>query len=183
MMRNQYRILELGSILILAAVSGCVSTTGVETPDFVYPDSSFQAVVTVEIDENGEGYGCLCVLVPIGWEADSVTHTGPISGNMFNTLWVAEYIESQYPSALWDHWIGFKSEHIIEGSAGDIYEITVRIYTDYIIGSVNTAFLGVVYYLESGWNYGWNGDPCSTTVEVVELNFDQATWGSIKSQF
>ena len=53
---------------ILAFISGCVTTKGVDVPDFVYPDSSFQAFDTVEIDESETAFGYVCVLVPVGWK-------------------------------------------------------------------------------------------------------------------
>jgi len=64
----RYWIQILGLIFILAFISGCVTTKGVDVPDFVYPDSSFQAVVTVEIDESETAFGYMCVLVPVGWK-------------------------------------------------------------------------------------------------------------------
>lgn len=179
MTHSQNRIQILGLILILAVVSGCVSTTDVDTPDQVNPNSTFQAIVTVEVDEGGTAMGYMCVLVPNGWGADSVTYAGPYSGNMIYDEDVTEYIESYYSSASWDHWIGFQSENAVEGAEGDIYEFTMTIHTDPIMGFVEIAFLGIVDV--DGWC--WNGDPCSTTVEVVELYLEQSTWGSVKSEF
>lgn len=176
MIRNQCKILIPGSILILAVVSGCVSTTGVEAPDSVYPDSSFQAVVTVEVNKGGNEYGHFGVLVPNGWDANNVTYSGPFSGDMFFNTSVSSMLENVLPSAPWDHWIGFETDVSLYGEAGDCYEVTVSVYTDDIIGTVDIAFLGMV----NGESYTW---PCSTTVEVIELNLDQTTWGSVKSRF
>ena len=176
MIRNHHRILNIESILLLVAISGCVSTIAVEAPDQVDTNSSFQAIVIVQVDSVEEAYGQFGVLLPNGWDADSVTYTGPNNGDMlFDESW-SEYFENEYPSSPFDHWIGFQSDSAHQGNIWDIYGITVRIYTDDVIGNVDIAFLGMVSGI-------WNGDPCTTTVEVVELNLEQSTWGSVKSQF
>lgn len=177
MIHNKYRIQILELILILAFVSGCVSTTNVDAPSQVNTDSSFQALVTVEIDEGGgEAIGELGVLVPNEWNADNVTYTGPNSGSMFYNEDLALEFESYFPSASSDHWIGFDTGSLISGMVGDCYEVTVTVHTDDIIRTVDIAFLAKVCL----W---FNGSPCSTTVEVVQLNLEQSTWGAVKSEF
>ena len=186
---KEMRSRRIGSVLILAALSACVSTTDVEVPDFVYPDSSFQAVVTCEIDSSGAAYGFLGVLVPYGWEADSVMFTEvsgdlpPYSGIMImdnSSIWI---FEDAYPSGSENHWIAFwNTDWYYSYQQGDVYTITLTIHTNSIIGSVDIAFLAVAGVLGLD-DYLWNGDPCSTTVEVVELNLEQSTWGSVKNLF
>lgn len=176
------RFHKIVSILILAGISACVSTTNVETPSQADPNSSFQAVVTVEVDEGSQQtseYGFLGVLIPISWDADSVTYTGPNNGNMYPSAW-PELLETIYPSDSLYHWIGFMSDENSTGEQGDIYEISLMIYTDSTLGTFDIAFLGLVIHMSE---LNFNGDPWSTTVEVVELNLDQATWGAVKSIF
>ena len=173
------RLQKIWSVVILAALSACVWTHSVEAPDQVDTYSSFLAVVAVEIAEDYPTplNGHLGVLVPIGWEADSVTYTGPNSGSMSYSGWIEENLENWYPSSSSDHWIGFISDSSYPCNQGDKYEITVTIHTDSTLGFVDIAFLGM------GSLLGHIGYPCSTTVEVVELNLEQSTWGSIKSDF
>lgn len=158
------------SSLGITILSGCVITTGVEAPSQVFPNSTFQAVVTVEIDADGEDIGQLGVLIPQGWNADNVTYAGPYSGVM---LYDSTY--SGGGCSPWDHWIGFATAESLACVEGDTFEITVSIYTDGIIGFVDIAFIG-----EPSPQYAV---PCSTTVEVVELNLEQSTWGAVKSEF
>lgn len=173
------RFQRIGSVLILAALSACVYTHSVEAPDQVDTYNSFLAVVAVEVaqDYPSPMNGYLGVLVPIGWEADSVTYTGPNSGSMLYWEGTVEFCEYNYPSSSSDHWIGFISDSSYSCNQGDEYEITVTIHTDSTLGFIDIAFLGL------GGQFGYIGDPCSTTVEVVELNLEQSTWGSIKSDF
>ena len=185
------RLFTLVLILILAVLSACVSTTDVEAPDQVDPNSSFQAVGTFLIHESygfswGGRNGYLGVLIPIGWVADNVTYekvqgSQPNSGKMFYNADVVLACESHYPSAPSDTWIGFASDSGYPYEIGDIYEVTVIIRTDSTIGLVDIAFLGMGY--DPMGAYRWEGDPCSTTVEVVGLNLEQSTWGTVKSEF
>jgi len=182
MTHSQNRIQYLGLILILIAVSGCISTEEVEAPNYIYPDSSFQAVVTCIPDSGAASqYAYFGVLVPLGWDADNVVFTGPDNGSMLPHAGTEEFLENSLPGDPWDHWIGFVTDSTYDSNEGGIYEVTVTIHTDPLIGYANIAFLGMAYNYQSG--YMWNGDPCSTTVEVVELNLEQLTWGSVKAQF
>ena len=177
MIHNKYRILRLELILILALVAGCVSTTNVNAPGQVNTNSSFQAFVTVVVDEGGgEAIGELGVLVSNEWDAYNVTYTCPNSGIMFYNEDLALEFESYFPSSSSDHWIGFDTGSLLSGMAGDCYEVTVTVHTDDMIGTVDIAFLCKVCL----W---FNGNPCSTTVEVVGLNLDQSTWGAVKYEF
>ncbi len=162
--------------LILAIVSGCVTTTDVEAPDYAYPDSSFQAIVTIEVSEGGKATGQLGVLVPIGWEADNVTYTGPSSGSMFYDNTVSTELEYMFSSNPWDHWIGFQTSSPLSSDSGDCYQITLNVYTDGLVGVVDLAFLGMA-------DYFYDDDPFPATIEVVELNLEQSTWGAVKSEF
>ncbi len=175
MVHSKYRIRILVLIFILAAVSGCVLTTGVEAPDYAYPDSSFQVIVSLELTGEGYGVGQLGVLVPTGWEADNVTYTGPSSGSMFYNENVSSALESIFPCSPWDHWIGFATDSTT-GITGECFEVTVNVHTDGLTGTVDIAFLGMAAYYYDSY-------PCSTTVEVVELNLEQSTWGAVKSEF
>ncbi len=176
------RFQKISLIIILAGLAACVSTTNVETPSQVDPNSSFQAVVTVEVDEGTQQtyeYGSLGVLIPISWDVDSVTYTGPNSGNMYSSGWPEE-LETIYPSDSLYHWIGFRSDENYTAEQGDNYEISLMINTDSNLGTYDIAFLGLVIHISE---LIFNGDPCSKTVEVVELNFEQSTWGVVKSEF
>ena len=181
------RFLKIVSILILVAVSACLSTTGVVAPEQVNPNSSFITVVTVQVDSSSASIyrGYIGVLVPIGWEVDSVTYSGPNSGNMHPFGASSELnLELLIPSSHNDHWLEFKADTTFLSSQGETYEVTMRIHTDSKYGSFDIAFLGYTIYMGgAGPQYSWNGDPCSTTVEVVELNLEQSTWGSVKSEF
>lgn len=177
MIHNKYRIQILVLVLIITIVSGCLSTTNVEAPGQVETSSSFQAIVTVEVDEGGgEALGELGVLVPNGWNADNVTYTGPNSGSMFYNADLESEFESYFPSSTSDHWIGFDTGALLPGMVGDCYSVTVTVHTDNTIGNVDIAFLGKVCL----W---FNGHPCSTTVEVTGLNLERSSWGAIKSEF
>ena len=156
MIHIKYRIQILGLIFILAVVSGCLSTTNVEAPAQVETYSSFQAIITVEVDEGGgEALGELGVLVPNGWDADSLTYTGPNSGSMFYNAELKSEFESYFPSSASDHWIGFDTGSLLSSIVKDSYEVTVIAHTDDMIGTVDIAFLAKVCL----W---FNGSPCST---------------------
>ncbi len=155
-----------------------MSTKGVEAPDIALPDSSFLSVVTIEVDETGEYYGYLDVLVPINWGVDSVSYNGPSSGEMF---YLPGAGGCAGPAGPWYRWLFFQTDELLLAEFGDTFEATVRIQTDGLIGSVNIAFLGAAGSPSQG--IGWNGDPCTVQVEVIELNLEQTTWGSVKTQF
>jgi len=179
MTMKRIKAVSLAISVIMAMATGCVITTGVEAPDYTYTNDCFECEVTVEVVETGQDprYPSFGVLVPIGWDADSVTYTGPNNGSMLYSAGISSVLEDSFPSASWDHWIGFQSDSIVwDSSVGDLYEVSVLVYTDDLIGTVDIAFLGMAdSYFE--------GDPCSTTVEVDELNLEQSTWGSVKVQF
>jgi len=165
--------------LTIALSSACVSTTGVEAPTQTDPSSSFEAIVTIEVAEGGTGWGCIGVLVPIDWTADSVTYSGPSSGSMSYIANVGALMEVWYPSSQADQWIGFYEETYGSSEQGDVYEVTVRIHTAETSGIFELAFLGLVHEYA---DWVWEGDPCSITVEVVEMNLEAATWAEVKSQ-
>jgi len=85
------------------------------------------------------------------------------------------------PAGPWYRWLLFQTDKLLLAEVGDTYEATVRIQTDGLIGTVDIAFLGAAGNPTQG--ISWNGDPCTVQVEVVELNLEQSTWGSVKSQF
>ncbi|MBN1433405.1 hypothetical protein JW921_01505 [Candidatus Fermentibacterales bacterium] len=177
----------LGFAVTALVVCGCVSTTDVQVPECVYSNSSFQAVVTVVVgEEGGQTWGGLGVLVPVGWSAFGASYSGPYGpGNMSPDSSVVWPIENDYPSSPWEHWLGFSSDELVQGEPGDTYSVTVTIYTDDIVGSVEIAFLGAAYSDEepepSRGTYYWDGDPFHVTVEVEELGLSQRTWGAIKA--
>jgi hypothetical protein len=139
-------------------------------------------VVTVQVDEEGEQYGILGVLVPAGWTADDVAYEGPFSGEMefYEPVPEFEYsLESPYPSSPWDHWLHFLSDTTHYAEVGDTYTVALTIHTDGLVGVVDVAFLGCCGYTEE---FYWNGDPCSTTVEVIEVGLASSTWGAVKRE-
>jgi len=163
------------------AVCGCVSTTGVVVPVCVNSNSSFQAVVTVVVEDDGGAWGGLGALVPNGWSANGASYLGPYgTGNMSPEMGgLAKYIEGQYPSNPWAHWLGFSSDVQVQGESGDVYEVTVTICTDDIVGSVEIGFLGCVQH-DGQWY--WNNPPFYVTVEVEEeYSLCLETWGAIKA--
>jgi len=178
------------SLFVLAVVSACVSTTNVEAPDQVEPSSSFLAVVTcVVTTPSTECYGYMGVLLPNEWElADSLTYIGgtpglpPNTGDMiFGGYGLPyQYVGYQYPAGPLHYWASYISDSAYACDSLDIYEITVRIHADSVLGFYDIAFLGFAQGY-AGW-YS-SSCPCTTTVEVVELNLEQSTWGSIKSDF
>lgn len=171
--RRMIPLILLLSVALLALA--CVTTTGVETPMTAYPDSSFQAVVSVQVDDDGAtSWGYLGLVVPVGWEAGNVSYTGPSQGTMSPSS-----IFEGFECSPWDHWLGFQSDTTCAGEIGALYQITVTVYTDMLLGEVDISFLAAV----DNDGLCWNGDPCTTTVEVIGLEFEQTTWGSVKSEF
>jgi hypothetical protein len=124
--------------------------------------------------------GYLGVLPPNGRDAGSVSYAGPNRGQMFyNELYIPQ-IEDCYPSTPTDRWIGFLSDYGYIGNEGDTYEITLTINTDPTTGFIDVAFLATSMYED---DLEWNGDPCTTTVEMVGMNLESSTWGSIKTDY
>jgi hypothetical protein len=169
-------ILSLGS----AAALSCVTTTGVTAPDQVMASSSFQACVTAVVNFGVTAGGYLGVLLPVGWVVDNVTYTGPYSGSMFYDERYIFNIEAAYPTTEPYQWTGYESDTTHTGEEGDVYEITLTISTDETTGQVDVAFLATSLYTDLLY---WDGDPCSTLVEVTGLSLEKSSWGGIKSRF
>ncbi len=168
---------KLGSILLLTILSACVSTTGVNSPAQIGTNSTFQVIVTAQVDDSVsyEHYGFMSVLVPDGWDVDNMSFSGPNSGEMSFIEWgIPEYPE-------FDEWMSFESDTCHSSNLGDIYSITMSVYASDTLGTFDIAFLA--WSTEYMGIPVWNGDPCSTIVEVVELNLEHITWGNVKTLF
>ena len=172
----------------IAIMLGCVETTSVEAPAEVYPSTSFEVTVnTVLVQAGSSSYrGHLAILSPVLWSVDSVYANGyGYSGPMLNDSSPDSYVwlfNQSYPPSIGYQWSSFVSpDYTLHGFAGDTGSATVTIMSNDSLGTFTLAFLAGV----EGGLFGpqWLGDPCSCTVEVAELHFQQETWGHIKSSF
>lgn len=166
-----------GCALLVALIStvSCISTTSITSPTIVYAGSSFEIEITAVVEDDGEAWGLLGIVVPSGWEASNVSYNGPFQG-----LMVPHSAFDEFECAYWDHWIGFRSDSVRTGSTGDVYHYFATIHTDMLIGDVDISCLAAISDIDTP---EWNGDPCSVSVEVLELNLNQSSWGGIKTEF
>jgi len=172
------------TVLVLIVISACALTHSVEAPGFAGQNSIFQAVVTAEVTLKnwpGPENGYLSVLVPTSWAVDNMTFTGPNSGEMSFAFWGIPESGPGVTRNEWKNWMSFVSDSAYVPVEGDIYHISMDIHTNDTLGIFEIAFLA--------WGFGvmsypsWDGDPCTTTVQVVELSLENTTWGSVKTQF
>ena len=162
-------------LVVLTSTLSCISTTGVTSPATVFAGSSFEIEITAVVEDDGEAWGLLGIVVPSGWEASNVSYNG-----LFQGVMVPDSAFGDFECAPWDHWIGFRSDSIRTGSTGDVYHYFATIHTDMLIGDVDISCLAAIL---NDLTPEWDGDPCSVSVEVVELNLNQSSWGGIKTEF
>jgi len=169
----------------LAIMLSCVATTSVEAPAEVDPNQSFEVTVNTELTEQNSGdyWGELAVLVPTTWNVDSVFCDGYGYLGQFNTPYpdTIGWAEYYYPSSdgyQWWHSRSLTSD--LYGDSAETGYAIVTITTNDTLGTFQMAFLAAMW--EGMGAAYYEGDPCSCMVDVTPLNFQQETWGYIKTE-
>lgn len=165
-------------------LTSCISTIDVLAPECVNPGQQFSAEVTVQIDSTGElTTALLGVLLPETWNAVSGTFTGPsYSGELYPYFGgLLDQIVQAYPPTPGYEWQGLAADGWMQGEQGEIYYSTVVIEVpgSATYGPYDIAFLAA-QKREIDQSPAWDGDPCSTIVEVVPLALVTDTWGGLK---
>ena len=167
--------------IVLISCSSCY-ISNIDLPATAQPNSSFETIIEATKDGNPVYVsGAVSIVVPDAWSVDSVSYDGPISGQMIPADSLAYYLSVTYPPPANYKWLSFCSESGGSTSPGDVFDISMTVHTDDLLGMIPLSF-HIAWFIGGAVSWDWDEDPIADSIEVVELNLEQSTWGSVKAQ-